>query len=52
MLIGGLLKVTVHRPGWVRSVLNCAFACSLLRCVALDSVILFSSLVKNLTVTI
>src|SRR3984885_9474049 len=23
MLIGGLLKVIVHRPGWVRSVLNC-----------------------------
>src|ERR1700722_20252940 len=23
MLIGGLLKVTVHRPGYVRSVLNC-----------------------------
>src|SRR5215469_11739994 len=23
MLIGGLLKVMVHRPGWVRSVLNC-----------------------------
>src|ERR1700733_2548360 len=23
MLIGGLLKVTVHRPGSVRSVLNC-----------------------------
>jgi hypothetical protein len=23
MLIGGLLKVTVHRPGWLRSVLNC-----------------------------
>ena len=33
MLIGGLLKVIVHRPGWVRSVLNCAPACSLLRCV-------------------
>ena len=24
MLIGGLLKVIVHRPGWVRSMLNCA----------------------------
>jgi hypothetical protein len=23
MLIGGLLKVIVHRPGQVRSVLNC-----------------------------
>src|ERR1700734_2714964 len=23
MLIGGLLKVIVHSPGWVRSVLNC-----------------------------
>jgi hypothetical protein len=23
MLIGGLSKVIVHRPGWVRSVLNC-----------------------------
>jgi hypothetical protein len=23
MLIGGLLKVIVHRPGSVRSVLNC-----------------------------
>src|SRR5689334_14634668 len=23
MLIGGLLKVTVHRPGWARSMLNC-----------------------------
>jgi hypothetical protein len=22
-LIGGLLKVIVHRPGWVRSMLNC-----------------------------
>jgi hypothetical protein len=49
MLIGGLLKVTVHLPGWVRSVLNCAPACSLPRCVALDWVIIFSSLVKNLT---
>src|SRR6202030_1187554 len=39
MLIGGLLKVIVHQPGWVRSALNCAFACSLPRCVALDWVI-------------
>src|SRR5579864_66084 len=23
MLIGGLLKVIIHRPGWVRSMLNC-----------------------------
>jgi hypothetical protein len=23
MLIGGLLNVIVHRPGWVRSMLNC-----------------------------
>jgi hypothetical protein len=23
MLMGGLLKVIVHRPGWVRSLLNC-----------------------------
>ena len=35
MLIGGLLKVIVHQPGWVRSVLNCAPACWLPRCVAL-----------------
>src|SRR6202043_3526604 len=52
MLIGGLLKVIVHRPGWGRAVLNCAFACSLPRWVALDWVIIFSSLVKNLTVAI
>jgi hypothetical protein len=52
MLIGGLLKVIVHRPGWVRSALNCAFACSPPRCVALDGVIIFSSLVKNLTLAI
>src|SRR4029077_10158660 len=39
MLIGGLLKGIVHQPGWVRSALNCAFACSLPRCVALDWVI-------------
>src|SRR5690242_14269345 len=32
MLIGGLLKVTVHWPGWVRSVLNCGG--SLRSCVA------------------
>jgi hypothetical protein len=42
MLIGGLLKVTVHLPGWVRPVLNCAPARSLPRCVALDWVIIFS----------
>jgi hypothetical protein len=23
MLIGGLLKVIVHRPGWARSISNC-----------------------------
>src|ERR1700730_15654095 len=49
MLIGGLLNVTVHRPGQGRAVLNCAPACSLPRCVALDWLIIFSSLVKNLT---
>src|SRR5580700_9955551 len=47
MLIGGLLKVMVHRPGWVRSVLNCTSADSLPRCVALDWVITFSSLVEK-----
>src|ERR1700719_1208605 len=52
MLIGGLLKVIVHRPGWVRSVLYCAPACSLPRCVALVWVIIFSSLVKNPTAAI
>ena len=29
MLIGGLLKLIVHRPGWVRSMLNCATLASL-----------------------
>jgi hypothetical protein len=48
MLIGGLLNVIVHRPGCVRWMLNCVSACSLLRCVALDWVIIFSFLVKNL----
>src|SRR5262249_39440919 len=26
MLIGGLLKVTVHRPGWGRAVLKCEWS--------------------------
>jgi len=26
MLIGGLLKVILHRPGWVRSMLNCKWS--------------------------
>ena len=42
MLIGGLLKVIVQRLGWVRSMLNCASACWLPRCVALDWVTGFS----------
>jgi hypothetical protein len=26
MLIGGLLKVIVHTPGWLRSMLNCEWS--------------------------
>jgi hypothetical protein len=44
MLIGGLLKVMVQRPGWVQSVLNCAPAGSLPRRIALDRIITFSFL--------
>jgi hypothetical protein len=42
MLIGGLLKVIVHRPGYGRSMLNCEWS----------GMAHFSSLVKNPTAAI
>src|ERR1700727_3866874 len=42
MLIGGLLKLIVHRSGWVRSILNCVTLASLAASLAWTSYVGFA----------
>ena len=47
MLIGGLLKVIVHWPGWVRSMLNCAALASLAPRAVVDGPSIFEASLGN-----